>query len=54
MPGRGGGRFGKYGELKRKERMRQARLPNQKAVAGMIAGRAPAGDRKRKAGVEKS
>lgn len=36
MQKRGGGRFGKYGDLKRKEKIRQTRMLKQDASAKLL------------------
>lgn len=41
MQKRGSGRFGKYGDLKRKEKIRQTRLLKQDAGAKLLAKEPP-------------
>jgi hypothetical protein len=41
MQKRGGGRFGKYGDLKRKEKIRQTRLLKHEATAKLLVGLTP-------------
>jgi hypothetical protein len=47
MPKQGSGRFGKYGDLKRKEKIRQTRLLKQDAGAKLMAKEPPRPNRKR-------
>jgi hypothetical protein len=49
MQKRGGGRFGKYGDLKRKEKIRETRLLKHGANAKLIARQTQVVDKKRKA-----
>jgi hypothetical protein len=49
MQKRGSGRFGKYGDLKRKEKIRQTRLLKHEATAKLVAGQTPGVNKKRKA-----
>jgi hypothetical protein len=48
MQKRGGGRFGKYGDLKRKEKIRQTRLLKHEATAKLLAKQTPEVNKKRR------
>jgi hypothetical protein len=49
MQKRGGGRFGKYGDLKRKEKIRQTRLLKHDASARLLVRLTPEVNKKWKA-----
>jgi hypothetical protein len=49
MQKRGGGRFGKYGDLKRKEKIRETRLLKNEANAKLITSRTRVVNRNHKA-----
>jgi hypothetical protein len=49
MQKRGSGRFGKYGDLKRKEKIRQTRLLKHDGTAKLLARQTPEVNRKRRA-----
>jgi hypothetical protein len=49
MQKRGSGRFGKYGDLKRKEKIRQTRLLKHEGTAQLLARQTPEVNRKRRA-----
>jgi len=49
MQKRGGGRFGKYGDLKRKEKIRQTRLLKHDGTAKLLARQTPGVNKKWKA-----
>jgi hypothetical protein len=49
MQKRGGGRFGKYGDLKRKEKIRETRLIRHEATAKLMTKQTPVTNKKRRA-----
>ncbi len=53
MQKRGGGRFGKYGDLKRKEKIRQTRLLKRDMTTKLLARQTSTMNRNRKAEEDK-